>query len=803
MFQIWFKIFYRNSKKNWLNVLVNILGLALGFTTALIVLAYLNDEQSYNSSNPQKDNIYRVIHRMSNGGVGAHSTIVEGVTYKEEIPEISDYYISPNWYYSELVKVNGKNQFSENILKGSANFFDFFPFKIIEGSQKKFSEARNNIAISEEQARIFFDNKSPIGKTIEFLNRVFTVTTVYKIVGKHYYMPNMIIQYKNELLDQDWENLGVNLFVKVAEETNQDDIEKKASDVWYKNYVLPFSKKEGITPEEFVEKQGIIPYLESIEDIRLKTVTGNAGPEGKGSYQLILIMLSLSILIIIISYVNLINLSIATASQRGKEVGIKKTLGLTKTKLIMQYVLEIVIQGLIAFMFSLLLLELIMPSFNLFMSKSISLYKIDLLIKFLLFVILASAIIGVIPSIYLSKYKTVEVLKGNVSRNKQGVIIRNLMLGIQFLVSGFFLASSIIINQQVNYMENKDLGFNGEQVLMIPMNENDEKYNKYLLAKKELTKHPNIEDVTSNLSIIGGGMGMGARLDYKGTSVRTSLDAIDYNFLKALNIEVLKGRDFKEEIASDTIKNILINEALAKTLNIYNDPIGKEIPTSFGGYSNVTMKVIGMVKDYNVDGLDTKIRPTVFLHWNGFDFMKSMLSTIQIKIKPDNLDNTLNFIEDYWSKNVEQGYPYNPTFLNKRFAKTYKKYLNQKTLFFILTVIVIIISLLGLFASATLTIEQRLKEVAIRKTLGASVQEIILQLIKSFMKVVVVASVFLIPMAYYFMQGWLDNFIYRINMPLLPYIVTPVVLMVLVFLVVGLKAFNATKVDLIKYLKFE
>ncbi|WP_420553362.1 ABC transporter permease [Tenacibaculum aiptasiae] len=803
MFQIWLKIFYRNSKKNWLNVLVNILGLALGFTTALIVLAYLNDEQSYNSSNPQKDNIYRVIHRMSNGGVGAHSTIVEGVTYKEEIPEILDYYVSPNWYYSELVKVNGKNQFSENILKGSANFFDFFPFKIIEGSQKKFSEARNNIAISEEQARIFFDNKSPIGKTIEFLNRVFTVTTVYKIVGKHYYMPNMIIQYKNELLDQDWENLGVNLFVKVAEGTNQDDIEKKASYIWHKNYVLPFSKKEGITPEEFVEKQGITPYLESIKDIRLKTVTGNAGPEGKGNYQLILIMLSLSILIIIISYVNLINLSIATAAQRGKEVGIKKTLGLAKTKLIMQYVLEIVIQGLIAFMFSLLLLELIMPSFNLFMSKSISLYKIDLLVKFLFFVILASAIIGVIPSIYLSKYKTVEVLKGNVSRNKQGVIIRNLMLGIQFLVSGFFLASSIIINHQVNYMENKDLGFNGEQVLMIPMNENDEKYNKYLLAKKELTKHPNIEDVTSNLSIIGGGIGMGARLDYKGTSERTSLDAIDYNFLKALNIEVLKGRGFKEEIASDTIKNILINEALAKSLNIYHDPVGKQIPISFGGYSNVNMKVIGMVKDYNVDGLDTKIRPTVFLHWNGFDFMKSMLSTIQIKIKPDNLDNTLNFIEDYWSKNVEQGYPYNPTFLNKRFAKTYKKYLNQKTLFFILTVIVIIISLLGLFASATLTIEQRLKEVAIRKTLGASVQEIILQLIKSFMKVVVVASVFLIPMAYYFMQGWLDNFIYRINMPILPYIVTPVVLMVLVFLVVGLKAFNATKVDLIKYLKFE
>jgi putative ABC transport system permease protein len=191
------------------------------------------------------------------------------------------------------------------------------------------------------------------------------------------------------------------------------------------------------------------------------------------------------------------------------------------------------------------------------------------------------------------------------------------------------------------------------------------------------------------------------------------------------------------------------------------------------------------------------------MHWNSFDWMKQNFWTIQFKIKPNNVEQTLGFIEDYWKENIEQGYPFNPVFINKRFARTYKKYQKQQTLFFILTSIVIIISLLGLFALATLTIQQRLKEVAIRKTLGASIKEIMYELVKSFLKITIMASVILIPIAYYFLQNWLDNFVYRIDMPWWPFILTPIILVVLVFIVVGAKAYYATKVDLIQYLKFE
>jgi putative ABC transport system permease protein len=798
MIQTWFKIFFRNSKKNWLNILVNMLGLTLGFAGLLIVLLYLNDEQSYNANNPNKEQVFRVIHKMPNGVVGFHSIPVEGPKYKENIPEITAYYLSSVWYSSALVKANGKEKFSEGILQGEPNFFDFFPFKIIEGSKKAFQEGRNHVAISQEQATAFFGNEPAIGKVLEFSNRTFVVTTVYEIVGKHYFMPNIIIQYKKQPEGQDWANdFRVNLFVKTTKGVTIKSIEKKTLAVWYRNYVLPSSKKEGITPEEFIKEHKITPVLESIKDIRLQSITG-AGPEGKGNYQLILIMLFLSVLLIIISCVNFINLSIASAAQRGKEVGVKKSLGFSKRALTIQYALEIVLQGAVAFVFSVLLVELILPSFNDFMNKDISILDIALLAKVGFLAIIVSLIIGSVPAVYISKFKTVEVLKGNVSRSKKGVFGRNIMLGIQFLISGFFLTGAIIINEQVKYMMDKDLGFKGEQVLMIPMNKSKDKYKNYLLAKKELIKHQNIEAVTSNLSIIGGGMGMGATVNYKGISVRTSVDAIDYNFFDVIEVQILKGRGFKEELASDTINKVLINETLAKALNIYDNPIGEKIKTRFG-----EGQIIGVVKDFNVIGLDSEIPPAVFMHWNTVGWMRSMLPMIQVKIKPINIEETLRFLEGYWKENIEQGYPFTASFVNKRFAKTYEKYQNQRTLFFILTGVVILMSLLGLFALATLTIQQRLKEVAIRKTLGSSVKEIMFELIKSFLRITLIASVILIPIAYYFIQSWLENFVYRIEMPLLPFIITPIILILLVFSVVGLKAYRATKIDLIKYLKFE
>ena len=681
MIQTWFKIFFRNSKKNWLNILVNIFGLTLGFAGLLIVLLYLNDEESYNASNTNVNEVYRVIHKMSDGEIWSNSTNVEGPKYVEDIPEVKDYYLSDGWYGDFVVKIYGKEIYTRDMLRGNASFFDFFPYKIVEGSVSAFKEVTSNAAISEAQAKVFFGKKSAIGKTFTFRGRTYVVTTVFKIEGKHFYMPKVVTQFK-EHPEGHWGSFSNNLFVKTAKGADKNDVIEKANKVWYDNAVVPQAEKDGISVEEFEEKYGTKIIIEPLKDIRLKTIAREAGPEGKGNYQLILIMLSLSILLILISCVNFINLSIASATQRAKEVGVKKTLGLSKTSLTRQYALEIIFQGFLAFVLSLILVELILPSFNDFMRKEISILNFQLLSKVGLIALVISFLIGIIPALYLSKFKSVEVLKGNVSRSKQGVFARNIMLGLQFLISGFFLTGSIIINKQVNYMMNKDLGFNGEQVVGIVMNKYENRFKKYQLAKNELIKHPNIEAITSNSFTIGGGSSSSTNSNYKDISVQANANAIDFNYLDVMNIKIVKGRGIEEVRASDTIKNILINETLAKAFNIYDDPIGKKINLGFGADDNdgKNMNVIGVVKDHHSRGLDSKIPPTFFMHWNNFDWMKNNFQIMQFKIKSGNAQETLKHIENYWKENIEQGYPFNPSFINKRFARTFKRYQNQQTL---------------------------------------------------------------------------------------------------------------------------
>jgi putative ABC transport system permease protein len=351
-------------------------------------------------------------------------------------------------------------------------------------------------------------------------------------------------------------------------------------------------------------------------------------------------------------------------------------------------------------------------------------------------------------------------------------------------------------------MVNKDAGFNGEQIVVVKMNERENKFQKYKLAKQLLVKHPNITDVTTSLFVPGGEYINGTGLHYKDKAITIATNFSDFNYIDFAGIEIIKGRDFDQKFAQDTIKNIIINEATAKVLGIYDDPLEKKLNLGWGE-AGENMNVIGVVKDYHINGFDSNIYPMMFANFDAFDFTQNWMGNVQLKIKAENISETIAYLENYWKENVEIGYPFEYEFLDKKFAKTYEKYKKQQSMFLILSIIVIVISLLGLFALATLTIQQRLKEVAIRKTLGASVREIVTQLVKSFLKVTAIALLFLLPISFYFMQNWLDNFVYRIDMPIWPYIVAPIILLFLVFSVVGIKAFNATKVDLIKYLKFE
>mgnify|MGYP000296240259 CR=1 FL=1 len=798
MIQTWFKLFFRNSKKNWISTFINISGLTLGLTGLIIVLLYYNKENAYDKWNPNKNDIYKVGHAFSDGQLFDDSTQPEGPKSTEVIPEITDFFTMPSWYNNDLLVVGDKTIYTKKIVFGDSNFFSFFPHPILEGNINTFLKAKDAVVISKEIKEQLFGNNKGLGKSIKIGAKKYIVTGVYKLEKPSTIEPDIVINKKiNTNLSNHWGAFSNHTYYKVKKGTNLTELENKLHQVFIDNFYKKEASQNGIPLDTYIEQQGSKPFLEQLNGFRLHS-RGDLGPlEGKGNYLFLMIMLGLSILIIIISSINFINLSIAAGSQRAKEIGIKKTLGISENMLKVHFTFEVIFQCVIAFVFALLITELILPLFNNYFNTTISLSDQKLLFQVSILTFLIAVLIGVLFAVYMSKFKTILVLKGDFSRNNNMVFIRNLMLGLQFVISGFFLIGGYVVYHQVKYMSTKELGFSGDQILVVDFSNDVNKWDRYELTKKVFKSNPNIINVSTSLETPGVDEDFSQDLVYKEKRIDTKFIPVDFGHFEMIKAKMKLGRTFSEKFSSDSISGMIINETAALRLGLKN-PIHKTIK-AFGK----DFKIIGMVKDYHVNGFDKKIRPIFYLHFNSISWLKYNLRAVHFKLKKSNMNKAITEIEQFWNTELEPGYPFSSYFVNQKFAKTYEKYNHQQTLFTILTSIVIFIALLGLFALSSLTIQQRLKEVAIRKALGSSVKEIMFQLLKDFLKIVVISSLMLFPIAYYFMQIWLENFIYRIEIPMLPFIVTPIILMLLVFVVVGLKAYNATKVDLIKYLKFE
>lgn len=805
MFKVWLTLFMRNSRKNGIHTFINILGLTLGLAGLLLVLLYMADEKRYNQWNPYKNDIYRVANIKPDNGIWYTSTAGQMIYYEKDIPEVLETIMISPFYRGRVLSNDTQHYFTEKLTFTEPNFFNFFPLDILEGSIDNFSTTRKHIAISEKVANALFANESAVGRMLTMDEKQYTVACVYKTPTKNHYESEVLVPFATPF-EEHWGNYQNELFCKIQPGTAIDELEKKMDRVLLERNIKPELDKMGLSIEEGRSRYGFMTTgLERLADIRLHHIADYAGPSGKGNYELLITLLGLSVLLIVISCVNFINLSTAASSQRAKEVGVKKTLGLSKLQLQFQYVWEILVQGMLAFLIALVLVELSLPYVNDFLQKELSLFDEAIALTVWGITLVLSVFIGSIPAIYLSNFKAVEVLKGNYARSRRGRTLRHAMLGLQFVISGFFLIGVLVIYQQMSFIITKDLGYQKEQIIDVSVFNINDEYEKYQRIKAALASHPGVADISTCMLVPGEGNMNGTALRYKEEGFNAGANSIDFNYVQFAGLNMVKGRELSEKFASDTIQNLLINETAAKRLGIAEDPIGKRVSLGWideGDDRKLT--VVGVVKDYHFDGLDKKIDPMFFVHPNTFPFTKNWIHSIQFKLKTTpNMEETIADIERFWKENIDNKYPFSYEFLDKKFEKTYEKYKRQQVMFFVLSSIVILMALLGLFALATLNIQQRLREVAIRKTLGASVREIMTQLLKSFIKVTVIASFIMLPIAYYFMQNWLDNFVYRIDMPWWPYMATPVILVILVGLVVGGKAYKATKINLINYLKFE
>lgn len=805
MLKNWLKIAFINYRKNWLSTIINILGLSVGLCVFLLIFIHWQDEKSYEQWMPDKDNIYLVENKTGDFGMMAVSSYPEIFVSKDKFSEIEDAAIYNDWGKQKLSVGNA----SAYVL-GSAtadSFLRLFPFEKVAGNFKNALSDNGKIALSEETARLLFgdDYLNAVGKTVksDSNDQEYVVSAIYKLPeGNTVFRPDFI--YKNPYLEQSkdkWTNYNYNGFFKLKPGTDIKALENKMSKMMREQDEMS-AKEWGYALDK---NNPTTVYLTPASTMKLDAKSNGIS---KGDKKSIMILLGLSVLILVLSGINLINLKTAQASQRAKEVGVRKVIGSSKPKLVLQFLLETFIICLASYVVAFAMVELFLPSFNKFLDKKITLNDPKVFIYSGLLLIVFALIAGLIPAIYLSNFKPINTLKGNFARSRSGVLLRNIILTLQLIISSFFIICSLIIHSQVSYMMNKDLGFKGDQAIQIYFKkanwENNFNVNKYKRLKAELTRIPGVTDITGSVNTIGYGTANGSvvKLSTDTTkTIQTMLGGIDENFLKFYKVKFVSGRDLDWKKASDTISGTVVNETFAGKLG-YNPKtaLGKEFFTGWDGKKKY--KILGVVKDVYYEGVDKPVQPIVYFNYDR-NWVKNNMSNLQIKISQNDINGTLERIKEFWTTKAEPGYPYEFEFVNKQFAKTFEKFEKQQILFTTLNVVVLVIALLGLFALSSLLIDQKLKDVAIKKTLGADEKTIIWDLTKRFLLICAIAVFISMPFGYYAMSEWLKDFSYRIGMPVWPYVLSMILLLILTFAVVSFKAYRATKINLVKYLKYE
>lgn len=808
MLKNWTNLFIYHIKNNKLFTFLNVLGLSIGIAGLIFATLYWNDEHSYNDWNPEKDKVHQVVSDLGNDLVWGYTASPLG-KYLGEISEVESYCYFNNWYYDEIITYKGKKELIEKIFDAQNNFFDFFPFEFIKGSGKTAIQDNTSIALSEEVAQRLFGEEEAMGKEVQYSGRTLVVRGVYRINKKSSIAPeavtNLIDKQLKENSDQ-WGNFNFGLLLKLKDSSQKTKVEGELNQLFFKYKIAKEAEDEGISTEEYIKLYGSINnILEPLASARLHSKT-NGYPEGNGNYQMLMILVGLSFLILILSVVNYVNLATANAIKRAKEVGVRKIIGATKSNIIQQFVFETILMVLFAGVISLVIVELSLPYYNAFLEKELIIHGSQFYVQIILIFIIIVIVAGIFPAIYVSNFETLKVLKGNFGRSKSGVWLRNGMLILQFAIATFFIVGSYIVYEQVQFMLDKDLGFQGEQVLEIsyrnPYDYKEENYKQKLITryntvKQEISKINGVKQVSTGAFKFGNGATSSSSFKYNDVTVQGQNMAVDFGMLEMMKTNVLEGRFFKEKFASDTINTMMINETALKMMN-EEKPIGKMIE-----WNGNKLKIIGVVKDFHLYGPQAEIPPMAFFHFKTIDWMLQNVNTIYVKVEPKNIEQTISNIEKFWVKKVETEYPFSYDFVDKRYARTFEKFIKMKNLFSLLNIVVVLIALFGLFALASYSIQRRMKEIAIRKTLGAETAVLLKELSKQYILFCVIGFLIALFPIYYLLTLWLENFAFRITISWVPFAVGFIVLLALTLVVVLSRAYAATRVNVLKYLKYE
>lgn len=794
MFQNYLKIAWRNIIKNRLFSSINILGLSVGLALVTMILLYIQHEMSYNQALPDNDQVYR-LYRDFQRADGRKTSIVPAPVSPAIIAEVPEIMAASrfNGVDEVLVQHGDFSAFVEGFARADSLFFTTVPLPLSAGDPKQVFEQPGSVVLSEKTAQLLFGGASPIGQTllIEGEQQV-TVTGVLAPPSgpSHFNAINIIIN-QNEFSPY-WSGGHCEVYVRLNEHTAASTSEEKMTTL-ANGYIKQEYLDDGDTPPSRYP----LWRLQPLTDIHLHS-TQISGYNGQnGSVRQIGILLLLAFIVLLIACINYMNLATARATKRAKEVGIRKVSGATFGQMVNQFLSESILQSIMALGLSVLLADIALPAFSRLVNRPLvfnQVFESYLPIGLLAAALTIGLIAGSYPAFYLSRIRPISTLKGIMVKGKKGGRMRQSLVVVQFSLSITLLIVVGFVWKQVNFMLNKDLGFNDEQVVVATLN-TEEAIAQFRRTKGALINQAGIASA-SVMARTPGQRIPNYGIDLEGEEKSTYINTLfaDVGLDETLNLEVLEGRFFSDAFVSDTSRAFIVNEQFVKTHEIEN-PIGFRLKFSFDENYG---EIVGVVKDFHYEGLQSSLEPLIISSREDL----AWFTNIAFKIDPSQMATSISQIEHFWGE-LEPQYPFRYTFLDEQFAQQYDSYERFGNTILLGTLLSIFVAILGLFGLSTFTIEQRTKEIGIRKVLGATVSNLVQLIIRDFVKLVLVAGLLAIPFGYWFVQNWLGDFAYTTTLGPIPFILALLSALVLAILTVFFQTMRSSRANPVEALRYE
>lgn len=811
----------RSLKKNKFFSFLNILGLAIGMAVFLLIAQYVHFEKSFEGFIPDRDHIYRVsLSSYLNGDLviaSAENFPGVGPALKAELPEVESYARLYNMGYKNNVIITNEEAQPDPIafkhrrfLYADSSFLPMMNYQMVHGEARTALAEPFTAVVSEEYARRYFADEDPIGKTLrlqddDYNNELVKVTGVFKNLPPNTHLKfDVLFSYKTLFTrferaliryDQTWDRKDMYTFIKVKPGTDPKELEAKFSAIVNK-----------FKPNLAERNQKEILALQPLTDIHL---TSNLAEEveANGDERIVLFLGIIGIFVLVIAWINYVNLSTAKALERAKEVGVRKVMGALKAQLIKQFLAEAGVINFLAVIIALGVVALVIPSFNGLSGLNLDLtYLVRPWFLFLIGSLWVGGTLlsGFYPAIVLSSFKPVTVLKGKLKNSFSGILLRKGLVVVQFMASVALIAGTIIVYRQLDFMMNRDLGMNIEQVMVIERPSiSPRDRNAFSSAidvfRNEIKKNQEVVGVSASATIPG------KQREYKATikkyggaddeSVTVRVNSMDYDFLDVFKMKIIAGRAFSEQFTNDSDTSIIVTESTARLLGFSKpeDAVGQTIAITQWQWNPI---IVGVVNDYHQVSLKKSLDPSIFYCSPYFGEFYSL------RLRTQDFGSIVNAAQAAWEK-AFPGNPFEYFFLDDYFNRQYENERKFGKLFTVFATLAMIVGCLGLFGLSAYTATQRTKEIGIRKALGSSNQGIFLLLSTEYVKLVGVAIVISVPIVWWTMTSWINSFPYRSDISPLVFVVAGLVVLIVSLLTVSFQTVKASRTNPVESLRYE